>query len=544
MNSNEIVTNLKNSIENTEISAIIVKGDWGIGKTYLVDDAIKKSNCNKRVIRISLFGVSSLKQMRSEIGYQYVSTFASEKGIGHKIQSFARKFTDIVTSVPAVNEYLGSILGDVPSAFVKDCVIVVDDLERKNDNLSIDEIIGEISKLINEQKCKVILIGNVDKLNSERNKYFTHIEKIVDVSIEIVRSIDEILSCVFNESNKLDSESEMFAKKLRITNIRTISRLNIMRKFLFERINEIPHYAKIQCTKTLLLALHLRYNQPENLPSISELRNWKGNWGKNDNEAQKKMSKELELVGYGETDEFDKLVIDYVNEGMIDIARFNKVISKISFGLEKNKAQEALVSAYETFNGSFKCTEENIFNAMMCVIMEHGKYIRIKDLNVIYQLFKYDLHSELYANQIKAQIQICVESKGDKINGEINYTEKSMIDNDIWDLIESKICVPENRIDLFREIIPRMYRTNGWHPSDTIALRESKPEEIAKYLLNANKDEIDQVMNVYNMFRNLGGISTEDQEIPKRLDEAMGIVANSSELNRIRIDQVWKRRTA
>lgn len=65
----------------------------------------------------------------------------------------------------------------------KDYYIIIDDLERINDNVELKEILGIINYLKNKSHIKIVLIANLKELFQDSNKkeiYISYSEKIID----------------------------------------------------------------------------------------------------------------------------------------------------------------------------------------------------------------------------------------------------------------------------------------------------------------------------------------------------------------------------
>ena len=64
------------------VGALLLTGEWGCGKTYLIDHQLKDSLAGKAiVVRVTLFGVSSAEEIHSAIKAAWMSEYCKEKGI-------------------------------------------------------------------------------------------------------------------------------------------------------------------------------------------------------------------------------------------------------------------------------------------------------------------------------------------------------------------------------------------------------------------------------------------------------------------------------
>ena len=65
--------------EHKPVGAMMLTGEWGCGKTYLLDNMLKEILKETHVlIRISLFGIASIDELRNEIKRSWLNALAEE----------------------------------------------------------------------------------------------------------------------------------------------------------------------------------------------------------------------------------------------------------------------------------------------------------------------------------------------------------------------------------------------------------------------------------------------------------------------------------
>lgn len=209
--------------------AVLIQGKWGCGKTFYINQLIEKwknknnetvpPNCIKlRPIYISLYGASSISQV-SYLIRKELRPFLYSKGM-----KVAKKiFCGIIKTATQGNfdfngdgntrdfsaifdtESIIEILSK-PNDYVKgDKILIFDDLERCK--IPIDEIFGYINNLVEHSKCKIIIIGDEDKIKkqSENNtlpsKYAEFKEKLIGQTFSIRQDLDTIIETFINDSH-------------------------------------------------------------------------------------------------------------------------------------------------------------------------------------------------------------------------------------------------------------------------------------------------------------------------------------------------------
>lgn len=175
--------------------AILLKGEWGVGKTYLWKTRIAPALKGNRYLYISLFGVGSVAELRSrlmtnlvgemssstskwkgafDIGAQLVKNLPKVVAAGAKGVIEKQFGKDVLSYLDGLHIEL-----DPLQFFPSDVVVCFDDLERKK--LSDDELLGVINFLTEQKNARVLLIANESKL-SDTFKVFK--EKVVWLTLK------------------------------------------------------------------------------------------------------------------------------------------------------------------------------------------------------------------------------------------------------------------------------------------------------------------------------------------------------------------------
>lgn len=184
--------------------AIMIDGEWGAGKSWYWDNVLTeqikkiptKDNTEEKpsmykVAKISLFGISSVDDLRIKIFEETNSFFANKK-----IKNGARLtglFVNKVASIFNVSETNSkdiSYLLEVFSVNLDHYVLCFDDLERIKTELLI-ELLGYINTLVEHDKVKVVFICNENELKDV--DYHKYKEKIVRFTHTIKADISKMV---------------------------------------------------------------------------------------------------------------------------------------------------------------------------------------------------------------------------------------------------------------------------------------------------------------------------------------------------------------
>ena len=173
----EYYCNLKNPV-----GALLLTGEWGCGKTYLIEHELKERLEKTHVIlRISLFGIDSLEAVNMAAKKSWMEkkfgVLSKIAGAGKKIKDPALQVAELIPEGgKAISTVAGSVLSINVSDFIKvdnkiggkKVVLVFDDLERSR--LETTDILGIINEFCENQGFNVIVVANEEKLEAARAK--------------------------------------------------------------------------------------------------------------------------------------------------------------------------------------------------------------------------------------------------------------------------------------------------------------------------------------------------------------------------------------
>lgn len=204
--------------------AILVKGDWGCGKTFLVRDLILKDisddkrdendKRNKSVMYLSLYGLSDTSQISKKI-FELQHPILTSKAAKF-VLSLTKAVTKNAIGVDLNQDGSTDLSFDltVPDLSIEiegvktQKIIVVDDLERCS--IPMSEVLGFFSEAIIEKSLPVIFIGDTKKL-TEDTKFQKIKEKVIGMEFEVEPDIEEAVKSFVKELSLTDY-SDIFEK--------------------------------------------------------------------------------------------------------------------------------------------------------------------------------------------------------------------------------------------------------------------------------------------------------------------------------------------
>ena len=203
---------------------ILFDGEWGIGKTYTIDESLKEQD---NVCKISMFGLQNCQQIYHEALFQLALKNNKGGKIGEIAQNILEGAATIWNQVAQVKDVLQSIAKErelfllLSKEFDSLHTIVIDDLERLSNSISMEEVLGVVEELKQCNYVKVILIANLEELLDEENIFAKYNEKVIDRVYKITERSENINWGVLGIHAGFIND---FLSKHKVKNLRTLQK--------------------------------------------------------------------------------------------------------------------------------------------------------------------------------------------------------------------------------------------------------------------------------------------------------------------------------
>lgn len=271
-----IINIVKDYLTRETNNALLITGEWGVGKTYFFDNklseeikgtSIKENESVKyKPIRVSLSGVTSIDDIERRIVTPFLSLL--RKGVielGKGAINYILSITRLKEFIPEgfsklIDEFKRTNSSEINSKANR-LVICFDDLERVSKSFAIENLIGYINNLTENYDFKIIIIGNIDKI--EDNNFDEIKEKLIGREIEYKINIEEVFDTLIQGEFQSFSEYTKFLQKEKnficsffqdYKNIRTLKFILTRYHDIYSQIEKIaPSIEYIQLNKEALL---------------------------------------------------------------------------------------------------------------------------------------------------------------------------------------------------------------------------------------------------------------------------------------------------
>ena len=172
--------------EPEPVGAVLLTGEWGCGKTYLIDNELKEALKDKaHVIRISLFGITNIEGIHMAVKQAWISEYNKDKKWTGVVKK-AKWGKEIAGKLDFLPEWIRGVATTDWLSFVeiknvieeKHVILVFDDLERCC--LDTIDVLGAINDYCENQKFHTIIVANQDKMRISTETSATPIEFEID----------------------------------------------------------------------------------------------------------------------------------------------------------------------------------------------------------------------------------------------------------------------------------------------------------------------------------------------------------------------------
>lgn len=362
------LTKLLNDKDN---KVIALSGKWGTGKSFLWHQVKQDSNddTTKNSLYVSLFGLTDLNQIKfkilqnalpnSKIKSSAWQTLANTLSAGQKaLRGLHRSFS-------ALDELA---LLAAPTLF-KNKTIVLDDIERKHDKLSIDEILGFIDEFTQQHGSRFVLVLNSDKL-ANRAIWDTLREKVIDQEIRLETSPVEACEIALTKTPSLYASSISKAVEVcNITNIRIINKIIKAINLIMGTRKNVPTTILNRVIPSAVLLAAIHYRGIDNGPDFKFVLSYdtSSKWFRSKttepdktSELEEEWSSLIENLGIRGIDGYDLLVVDFLESGLLNDQKISEIINKFVSEADEFAARAKLNNFIDRVRWDHKSSESQL----------------------------------------------------------------------------------------------------------------------------------------------------------------------------------------
>jgi len=364
-----------------ENKVIALSGKWGTGKSFMWDQVKEKSEDDKvkAALYASLFGVCSIDQIKLKL-IQSTAKSAEEypalwNGAKQLVNAGISALEGFHKSFGAIND-LGLVMAQ---AMLRDKIVVLDDIERKHEKLTIDEVLGFIDEITKRYKSRVVMILNDDQLD-RRDAWNTLREKVIDQELRLTTSSSEAFAIGKDlVPSPWEEEIQRAIELCGVVNIRIVCKvLKAVNRILGNR-RELSDAVLSRVIPSTVLLASIHFNGIEDGPNFDFVlaqggpKDWATFLATKDAETDDEKRKStwkilLNKLGIYSSDEFELLVVEFLQSGLLDSAKLELVIESFVAEVDAMEARELCNSFVERSIWEHRLTEEQVLDQAASVV--------------------------------------------------------------------------------------------------------------------------------------------------------------------------------
>ena len=532
------------SNETPEVMAI--RGSWGIGKTYSWNKFLVEAKENSRITLkkysyVSLFGINSLDAFKYAIFEQVVdgNLIGTEANIG----TFKDNIVDASAALgkKGLNFFKSRSTAHAIESFaflsLSDTIICIDDLERKGKGLDIKDVLGLVSLLKEQKKCKVVLLLNDSEEGLE--DYIKYREKVIDFELEFSPTAEESAEIAFGGTELDEYATEVLREStvnLNIRNIRILNKIERLVKLVIPYLDSYEQEITHQVVHSLTLFSWCYYCHKSDgappLDFVTKLTYISYGIRKEDSDEDKKWKMTIRNYGYQVTDELDLLLSEAVKTGYFIEDEIKAKAAEKNEEIIAKKSAEAFHNAWDLYHDSFDNNQSEVVKALYDNFKKAAKYISRRNLNEIVCLFRWldendkaDEIIDLYIGARKEEIDLFNPREFLRFGGSID----SLISEKFKDFYQA-VAITETG----KQVLERISGKNGWHSEDEIILSDTSIDQYYE-IFKSTKEK--NLINTCLQFGQFSNASDQQKEITNRATEALKRIAKESKINKARVRQ-------
>lgn len=502
--------NLKELLADHEVKVMALSGKWGTGKSHMWKSIRKDSKDSElqEALYVSLFGVATLAELKLKLAQ---SAMPMVKRNGPKADAVKGAISAIKTGVQGYFK-LGSALDEfallaVP-AMVRNKFIVVDDIERKHDKLTIDEVLGFIDDFTQNYGCRILLILNTDQL-ADRTVWEKFREKVIDEELRLDTTPAEAFDIAIQLSQS------QFAAKIKpaveacgITNIRIIRKVIRAANKILAMHAPLPDDVLDRVIPSTVLLSAIHYKGIEDGPTMAFVldsesavgyhiarreRERRGEEATEEDKLHARWMLLLDRLGIAYTDEYEKLVSDYLSAGLVDRSAVDAVIGRYRQEQQRAGAQARVREFFQATIWDPELLPVQIVEAARALLAD----VPHLDCYSVSSLHDYLVDLDGGAPVAEQMVSLWVDRLREMAAAPGADPRAFILDNwmgrPLHPSIVAAFAEARGRVDQPRTLLDvclYLAKSNGWNPSEEAVMQAATVDDFTRTILSIRGEQL------------------------------------------------------
>lgn len=537
------VLNVRDAIERflayDKPQVLCIRGAWGTGKTYTWDDVLRKAAASKKIeakkyAKASLFGLNSIKELKREIFQSAIDIDQIGKpfnieNVNNVVENLKSWGKWALNKASFVHEDAMTAAIEVAALFAREQLILIDDLERKGEDLRSVDVLGYISQLRDDRSSKVVLLLNDEELE-DQPEFTSYLEKVVDVYLRFEPTCEEVAHIAIPETDKVSVLVRDDAIALGITNVRVIRKIHALVKDLVPFIDKYAEIVTVNAAAVITL-LGWSHFQPKKAPPLDYLKRVHTYSPKQDDVALDMQWRDLLLkYHYTNTGEFDLVLLKGIENGYFDKAEIERHAAELHRADEKDKVQKEMRAIWDGLHYSFTKPGQGILDAFHECFMRNVEFMSLGDMSILERLFR-----ELDDNRGDALVDRYIAANAAK-PGAFDLDRLERFGDELTASVRDKIAAAEaaQAPKLSPDEVMIALGTGGFEEEIYEAAAKLPVAEYVRILKAYEGEKLSDIISGLRQYLNVGNPNPRMVTIMDKAGEALRQIAAESAINRRR----------
>ncbi|MEY9632916.1 hypothetical protein ABIF66_001145 [Bradyrhizobium japonicum] len=341
MSLQETKDHLIQLLADPDNKVIALSGKWGTGKSHLWREvqAASADETTKGALYVSLFGLSDIDQLKRKLIESVVPVAESHPGLWDGAKRAMNSGIKVLESFHKGFGAISDLSLLLAPAMLRDKMIVIDDIERKHEKLSVDEVLGFIDQYSQQYGSRFVLILNSDQL-AQRPVWDTLREKVIDQEIRLLTTPEEAFEiAIALTPSRYSAHIKKAADTCGLSNIRVVQRvIRSANRIIGERNLADAILARVVPSIVLLTAINYKgiddgpdFQFVLAIGSASYIAERMANKDKKPDDEDKRKARWrllLQELSIGRCDEFETLVVQFLESGQFDASKVTAIVDR------------------------------------------------------------------------------------------------------------------------------------------------------------------------------------------------------------------------
>lgn len=510
-----IESETKRFLATSTPEVLCIRGHWGVGKTYAWRSHLTgAANGNKlghsSYSYVSLFGLNSLDDLRFAIFENTVSK--NQIQIGPNVDTFsdllesrfklAKKGRPLIDLLAAA--FNKSSVRDViyRTAFlaVRNQLICIDDLERAGSGLTPRDVLGLASFLKEERNCSVVLLLNDEQLTTDNKSDFAlQVEKVADTSIRFDITPSEAALIGIPSNHGRNSFIRERIEQLKITNIRTIKKIERLANRLIKALDGLNDTVIEQAITTAALA-QWSANHPGTAPDRSFLVDY--NIVSSSMDSKKDLERPvwfrtLQDYNYSATDSLDLIIINSAYDGYLDEEQLIFEAEKLNNSAQNSiRENEFFIAWDQLYHGSLSVDDNEFLDYLYWAATKNADNISLGNMNSTITMLRSCGRSEQATQLINDYVKINKDKGFEFFNiKNSRFMGEDKLDDELRAAFASELeTITDDRSPL--DVMRNIAENQRWNDRDLKLISNLNSDELQNYLEQLKGNETGRVVDL------------------------------------------------